>query len=226
MSDRAERPAPPLPGGPPAWLPARDPLGRPAAGRTLRMQGEDTVRRLLQAGREAFADQGYAAARIDDVVALAGTSHGTFYLYFRDKEDLLHRLAIECGDDLESLTAELVALDRPAGRDELITWVTAFVRAYERHSSVVRVWLERRDLDPLMQALANDTLGALAAAIQDRLDPAVAARVGSGVATLGVFSLLERMSGYLDSSDGALDEARTIHTVAAMVDATFTASTT
>lgn len=220
MSERTDRPAPPLADGVPAWLPARDPLGRPAAGRTLRVQGEDTVRRLLDAGRQSFATQGYAAARIDDVVALAGTSHGTFYLYFRNKEDLLHRLAIECGDELEVLTAELTALPRPVGIDALTQWVTAFVHAYRRHSSVIRVWLERRDLDPLMQAMANDTLGALAGAIQVRLDPAVSARVGAGVATLGVFSLLERMSSYLDSSDGALDETRTIATISTMIAAT------
>jgi AcrR family transcriptional regulator len=221
MSERADRPGPPLPDGVPAWLPARDPLGRPAAGRTLRIQGEDTVRRLLDAGRQAFANHGYAAARIDDVVAIAGTSHGTFYLYFRNKEDLLHRLAIECGDELGLLTTELEALPHPLDRAPLAEWVASFVRAYRRHSSVIRVWLERRDLDPLMQALANDTLGALATAIQHRLDPEVADRVGSGVATLGVFSLLERMSGYLETSDGALDEARTIDSITTMIDAAF-----
>ncbi len=217
MSERDDRPIPPAPDGLAAWLPSRDPMGRPAAGRTLRVQGEDTVRRLLDAGRQSFASQGYAASRIDDVVALAGTSHGTFYLYFRNKEDLLHRLAIECGDELSALTSELAAQPDPIGFAELTAWVTSFAAAYRRHSSVVRVWLERRDLDPLMQALANDTLGALAAAIQARLDPDVAARVGSGVATLGVFSLLERMCGYLESSDGALDEARTIATISTMI---------
>ena len=69
--------------------------------------GEETSRRLVEAGRTAFADLGYAAARVDDVVAIAGTSHGTFYLYFRNKEDLLHRLAVECGEDLDDLTAEM-----------------------------------------------------------------------------------------------------------------------
>jgi AcrR family transcriptional regulator len=224
MTTPAERPAP-LPDAVPAWLPTRDPLGRPAAGRTLRVQGEDTVRRLLDAGRRAFAGQGYAASRIDDVVALAGTSHGTFYLYFRNKEDLLHRLAIECAEELDVLTATLVALDHPLRADELTRWVADFIAAHRRHSSVVRVWLERRDLDPLMQALANDTLGALAGALQDRLRPAIADRVGTGLATLIVFSLLERMASYLEASDGALDEARTVTTIAAMMSAAMVVAT-
>ena len=134
-----EHPDLPLSTGLPAWLPARDPQGRRAAGRTLRVQGEDTVRRLLDAGRTAFARHGYSAARVDDVVEAAGTSHGTFYLYFRDKEDLLHRLAIECGEELDRLTAELDALDDPVGDGDLRAWVTSFVRAYPAHSSVIRV---------------------------------------------------------------------------------------
>ena len=44
-----------------------------------------------------FADRGFHAARVDDIVRSARTSHGTFYLYFTNKEDLLRALATECG---------------------------------------------------------------------------------------------------------------------------------
>ena len=210
----------PLSTGLPAWLPARDPQGRRAAGRTLRVQGEDTVRRLLDAGRAAFAQHGYSAARVDDVVEVAGTSHGTFYLYFRDKEDLLHRLAIECGAELDRLTAALDALDDPVGDAELRAWVAEFVAAYPAHVSVIRVWLERRDLDPLMQVLANDTLGGLAEALHRRIDPDLFAVVDPGIATLALLSLLERLSAYAQSSDGALRQDRIAATLSEMLGAT------
>ena len=150
----------------PAWLPTRQPgsVDR-RRRRRLRTQREETSRRLVEAGRTAFANLGYAAARVDDVVAIAGTSHGTFYLYFRNKEDLLHRLAVECGDDLDDLTAGWMRSRRRPDRRRGVG--RRFVTAYRRHSSVIRVWLERRELDPLMQALANDKLGSLA----DRPDP-------------------------------------------------------
>jgi AcrR family transcriptional regulator len=211
----SDRPELPLSTALPAWLPARDPQGRRAAGRTLRLQGEDTVRRLLDAGRATFARLGYDATRVDDVVEAAGTSHGTFYLYFRDREDLLHRLAIECGAELERLTADLDAQADPIPADDLRTWVGRFVAAYPAHASVIRVWLERRDLDPLMQALANDTLGGLAAALHRRLDPAL--DVDPGVATLALLSLLERLSAYAQSSDGALPESRVATSLAELI---------
>ena len=43
------------------------------------------MRQLLDAGVEVYASKGYFAARVDDIVKLARTSHGTFYLYFANK---------------------------------------------------------------------------------------------------------------------------------------------
>ena len=69
--------------------------------RELRAQGRKTMRRLLDAGMRVFADRGFHAARVDDIVRAARTSHGTFYLYFTNKEDLLRALATECGHEIE-----------------------------------------------------------------------------------------------------------------------------
>ncbi|HWA65947.1 MAG TPA: TetR/AcrR family transcriptional regulator [Mycobacteriales bacterium] len=177
----------------PAWLPPGDrDVVRPGRGR-----GEDTVQRILAAGRECFRRYGYAAARIDDIVAVAGTSHGAFYLYFRNKEDLLHRLAVGTAERLRGLTGALVALPRPVERATLESWVGEFVAAYHDDGPVIRVWLDDRDPDPLMQALASDALGPLAQALAALIDPTLAEQVDGRVAGLGLLSMLERLSSYL-----------------------------
>jgi AcrR family transcriptional regulator len=178
---------------PPAWLPARD-RDAPRAGRG---RGEDTLRRILAAGRECFRTYGYAAARIDDIVAVAGTSHGAFYLYFRNKEDLLHRLAVGCAERLRELTAALVALPRPIVAADLESWVADFVAAYHDDGPVIRVWLDNRDPDPLMQALASEALGPLASALAAIIDPSLSSRLDDRVAGLGMLAMLERLSSYL-----------------------------
>ena len=61
------------------------------------------MRKLFDAGMRVFAERGYHAARVDDIVRTARTSHGTFYLYFANKEDLLRTLAVDCADDLAKL---------------------------------------------------------------------------------------------------------------------------
>ena len=50
------------------------------------------MRKLFDAGMRVFAERGYHAARVDDIVRTARTSHGTFYLYFANKEDLLREI--------------------------------------------------------------------------------------------------------------------------------------
>ncbi len=171
--------------------------GPAAAPRAARGKGEDTVRRILEAGRECFRSYGYAAARIDDIVTIAGTSHGAFYLYFRNKEDLLHRLAVECGAQLRELAAELEALPRPLREPDLEAWVERFVALYQQDGPVIRVWLDNRDADPLMQALANDSLGPLAQALSAVIDPALNEHLDERMGGLGLMALLERLSSYL-----------------------------
>ena len=117
--------------------------GTPASARELRAQGRKTMRKLLDAGMRVFAERGFHAARVDDIVRAARTSHGTFYLYFANKEDLLRALAIECGDEMQRSPATLgaVALD-DAGAAELRRFLGAFFTTYRRYGPVIRAWME------------------------------------------------------------------------------------
>ena len=85
--------APAAPGRGGAGRPRRPSLGggRPAQDRELRAQGRQTVRRLLEAGLAEFDERGFQAVRVDDIVRRARTSHGTFYLYFANKDDFFKR---------------------------------------------------------------------------------------------------------------------------------------
>ncbi len=49
---------------------------------------EDRPQEIADAAFEAFAENGYAATRIDDVAKRAGVSKGLTYLYYKTKEDL------------------------------------------------------------------------------------------------------------------------------------------
>ncbi len=48
--------------------------------------------RILDAAFELFVNNSFHSTAIDDVVRLAGVAKGTFYLYFKDKYDLLEQL--------------------------------------------------------------------------------------------------------------------------------------
>ena len=64
-------------------------------------QKKDTKRTtLMQASVRVFADKGYHAATIRDIVQEADVAVGTFYFYFPDKETLFVHLYEETGQFL------------------------------------------------------------------------------------------------------------------------------
>src|SRR5690349_5593022 len=128
-------------GRPPRKQPTRPSLGggTPAQDRELRAQGRETVRKLLEAGVVEFEDRGFNGVRVDDVVRRAGISHGTFYLYFSNKEDLFRALLRDALHDMEIVAGDFPVVTSDAtGLTVLRQWVRKFFAAYEAHSTVLR----------------------------------------------------------------------------------------
>jgi len=48
--------------------------------------------RILRAASKVFAERGYHAASIADIASELGAGHGTFYRYFKNKEDIARSL--------------------------------------------------------------------------------------------------------------------------------------
>jgi len=93
---------------------------RVAAERRERMRA-----RLLESALAVFAEKGVGASVIQDVIAAAGVSQGTFYNYFRTNDDLLHAVANDLSNELiESIERQVVAYADPARR------IAAGVRLY------------------------------------------------------------------------------------------------
>ena len=127
--------------GRPARKPQRPSLGggAPAQDRELRAQGRETVRKLLEAGTIEFEERGFNGVRVDDVVRRAGISHGTFYLYFANKDDLFKALLRDALHDMEIVTGDFpVVTSDETGLRVLRQWVRKFSAAYATHGTVLR----------------------------------------------------------------------------------------
>src|SRR5215471_3368946 len=112
-AEHAGKPSPPSPGAKPGSRPRRASLGgRPAQDRELRAQGRQTLRNLLEAGLAEFDERGFQAVRVDDIVRRAQISHGTFYLYFSNKEDLFKALLSDALHDMGLVTDEFPVVTR------------------------------------------------------------------------------------------------------------------
>jgi AcrR family transcriptional regulator len=108
--------------------------------RELGAHGRETVRKLLAAGLAEFEEKGMQTARVEDIVRRAQMSHGTFYLYFANKDDLFRTLLRDALHDMGNITDEFpIVTSNDAGKAALRRWVQSFTETYQVHATVIRI---------------------------------------------------------------------------------------
>src|SRR6266567_4583366 len=205
--------------------------GAPAQERELGAQGRQTVRRLLEAGLAEFDERGFQAVRVDDVVRRAKTSHGTFYLYFANKDDLFKTLLRDALHDMAIITDDFpIVTSNEAGRAALRRWIQSFTDTYAAHSTVIRILSQAeivgeqvygdglRLLFRLSEAIAQ---GMTAAAVSKQADqPSAASAQHAELTALACLMMLERIN-YLLSVDVRLPREEMIDRLSAIIYAAF-----
>jgi len=78
-------------------------------------RGEATRRKLLVAAEEEFGSKGFHVASVSSITQRAGVGQGTFYLYFRTKDEVFVTLVREIGRNLRQAVRDATA----AARDRL-----------------------------------------------------------------------------------------------------------
>ena len=146
---------------------------------------------LLKAARGVFAEMGYGAASVRDIVRRTDLASGTFYNYFKDKDEIFEAVVGE-------LTSVLLQRHRE-GRGRATT-AEAFVRAHyaayfhflaedvellalARSSfTSVRTLLDKPDVRALAKALNDDIRTAIAQGILPNVDVSYLGASMSGIA--------------------------------------------
>jgi AcrR family transcriptional regulator len=135
---------------------------------------------ILEAGRKCFLERGYDAVTIRDVIRLTGLAAGTFYNYFRTKEDVLRAL-IE--SRIEDMTAQLIEVRRNArSLDEFVhgAYLSAFTAVAQdpvlyhlmlRNEAAIRSMYEEGVMGISVAALKDDIRDAIRRGIMPALDP-------------------------------------------------------
>lgn len=201
--------------------------GVPAQGRELRAQGRETVRRLLDAGRAVFADRGFHAARVDDVVAMARTSHGTFYLYFSNKEDLFKTLARDAMAEMGNLADEFPeVLPGAEGWRKLRAWVERFCALYETHATVLRILSDSDVVGTELWSEGDKVLTRLAEAMTRGFDGArrsgaIHPEINTTLTATACLLMIERFNSFLGGGLVQLSRTELVDTLAPIVYAAF-----
>jgi AcrR family transcriptional regulator len=124
------------------------------AGPTRRqLQAAATQEQLLAAARDVFEVKGYAGTTVGAITAAASTAHGTFYLHFRNKEDVFASV-------MAAATAELYdqAGTKATGeaRDAVESRIRGFLEVFVRHRGLWRCLLEGSLTNPAIESMWLD----------------------------------------------------------------------
>jgi len=113
----------------------------------MRERGEATRDRLLEAAEEVFAEQGFFRASIAEITRRAGVAQGTFYLYFKAKEEIFRELVRKMSHDLRRTLQEATApiLDR---RDVERVGLETFLQFVLQRRNLYTVMRECEFVDP------------------------------------------------------------------------------
>jgi AcrR family transcriptional regulator len=112
---------------------------------------------LVQNGRDVFVQHGYHATRVDDLAAAAGVSHGVFYRYFENKNELAIVLTVQA---MRVVGEAFVGIpDLAAGNGpELRRWFRRYNAAQTGEAAMIRVWVEAALEDARMRSLSASAL--------------------------------------------------------------------
>jgi AcrR family transcriptional regulator len=178
------------------------------------------MRRLLDAAMIAFDQRGYYDTRINDVVKIAKTSHGTFYLYFSNKEDLLRTLVTEAGAHAQDLAD---ALDRPPELggtpqwSDVRGWIAAYSDHWIRFAPLFRAWTDLATIDPSLLEILRQTLTLMSDALERQIGSGASdSGLDPHTAGLAVVAMLDRFHTMREFVGQPVDEVA-LDTLATMV---------
>jgi AcrR family transcriptional regulator len=155
------------------------------------------MHRLLAAGVVVFGKRGLHAARVDDIVKTAKTSHGTFYRYFASKEDLFRALTTDVADRLTELADSLGEIGPgPEGQAELRAWVARFRDVYDEYGPVIQSWTEAEQDDTPEGRLGADVLTQFVARLAERIRAAGVTGLDPDIAAVALVAMIERLTYY------------------------------
>ena len=195
--------------------------GVPAQDRELRAQGRQTVQKLLDAGLAEFDERGFQAVRVDDLVRRAKISHGTFYLYFANKEDLFKALLADALVDMAALAGEFPVVTRnEAGETALRRWVNGFCDTYAAHASVIRILSQAEIVGEEVWGDGLKLLFRLAEAMTQGMTAATGAAEHAELTAVACLMMLERVN-YLLTVEVRLPREEMEERIAAIIFAAF-----
>jgi AcrR family transcriptional regulator len=169
------------------------------------MAGRKQARRakLLSEAVRIFAQKGFHDATVPEIVSAAGSSTGSFYLHFRNKEDLFAAVLQAISEGVSSALNAAMAAVEPQVLLQMRTAMEALVRFLVEHPAEARILIVEssglgKRLEEIRRAIVASHTRSVEQALRaasgrlPELEPRVAASCWVGAVYEAVYRWLEQ----------------------------------
>jgi AcrR family transcriptional regulator len=110
-------------------------------------RGQVRRAQILGAAETVIGSQGFSASSIVDITRAAAAAPGTFYIYFKSKEELFRELVTEMGLETRATVAQAI-VQAPDRLSAERAGLEAFLRFVAARPTLYRIVEEARFVDP------------------------------------------------------------------------------
>ncbi|MBN2026056.1 MAG: TetR/AcrR family transcriptional regulator [Actinobacteria bacterium] len=183
-----------------------------------RSKSDITRDRLTAAAHDVFVEKGYHRTKVVDIIERAGCGHGTFYDYFKSKDDVLMAILSELIQELVRLgESSRILMERIAfdDYDAIRILLRGISDIFSRHSDLNNVYIEAALESTVFSDVFDQFHGTFTSILESKIqqmkdvgkcegiDPLVASQI---LVTLVGFTSYGRQSGFISGSNDEVTE--------------------
>ena len=147
-------------------------MGEP---RRRRRSPEEAEREILAAAEELLRERPFRDLTVDEVMRRTDLSRPSFYVYFKDRHQLVLRVAERLGDEMLSLTSRWFEGTGPDGAASFREALTGTVTVYDRHGPVLHALADAATVDPEVERTYNAIMQTFIDATTTHIEAEIAA---------------------------------------------------
>lgn len=111
---------------------------------------------LFEAAYDLFISKGFQNTAIDDIVRKAGVAKGTFYLYFKDKYDIIDRIILrKSAGILRSALDETLSHEFSGFEERMIFFIDNIIESLRKDRGLLKLLYKNLSWGLFRKAIAN-----------------------------------------------------------------------
>lgn len=131
---------------------------------------EDKRKKIIESALKLFEEKGYHSTKISDIVQDAGMAQGTFYLYFKSKEDMFRHVAEACLDEIVGALAQGPSETEDSFGDRMLfKIIRQTLTIYYENRTILNIIKQHGSASPEIADISKHFYGKMADVIQGTL---------------------------------------------------------